>query len=272
MVKINRIEIIELPVNNTSVNKFYFGEFPTLKNKIINFINTLHSDNVYYSPKHYTPINPNDELKTSYITLIDLNGIIVLDNYPVKRFVVGEGYGIIHGFYNRINQKINWEKSFILNPGTKYANRAYLFHVFYNENEIFYKKYYKYFCRSIEVVIDSTSKRRFYFPINNNIVDQNIDFIEIMAVSWNSILPSGRSNIQYNAIREATLLITYKEHNREYSMKFPLWGFDAFNQWKKIMFRDIKIDLEKSFIEFATTDYLEFDKAVQLYFFWKKKI
>lgn len=260
---IQYVETVEVPTDNTSKLRFYFNEYPNLRNKNVINIYTYMSHNVSHSPLGKPLVN-STVFNNSFLVLS------INNNESINRFPLYQFTGFIYTIPLLINSVIDWSKSYIEISSTASlsASETFLFTIYCSDIPTKVPVGYGLNIEILEVKTTPATITKFMLPDNENLADKIIHSIEYVGESITNT-PSGGSVVSQTVKKKSYLTISSK--GNEIIKKVPLYDLDPyFFKGIKFVFSFIP-DLPKCYIECVDiTDLIE-DNVYMLYlFFWEK--
>lgn len=257
---IQYVETIEVVIDSISKEKFYFGEQPSLREKIIIYC-LSNPTALSKAPSGKGPVNSTARAK-AYIVLV-AKGNEVINRYPVN-FMEQH-----HHFPNplEINRVIDWPKCYIEVAETTglVVNEVFLLTFYCMDRRRPAPKSISLCTEVIEVKTTPATQLRYFMPDNENLRNKVIHHIEYC---WDAVQksPSNASFVN-NTAKQKTYLTIFSE-GVEIIKQMPLVNLavGSFEGWKFPF--SFKMDLSKSFFEIPDTADLVENEAYVLFFFY----
>lgn len=264
---IEYVETVEVATDNTSKLRFYFSEYPNLRDKNVINIYTYRVYKVSKSPMGKTLVN-NAVFYNSFLVLSSKNNEVI-NRIPLYR-ITGETYYTMDLIINRF---IDWPKSYveISNTDSLSASETFLFTIYCSDMQKKIPKISGLNIEILEVKTTPTTITKFMFPDNDNLKNKIIHRIEFVTTALTTKTPSN-GIIVSGTVKEKSYL-TISSKGDEILKRIPLRDFDPYDYFGfKFLFSLIP-DLPKCYVECAdTTDLVEDEIYMFHLFFWDKII
>lgn len=270
--KVNNVESVELVIQNTGVNRINFPEIPELRERVIKRIDFVLGLVLDIGPPQIDILSPSGRtliqsaVAQNVLLILQRKSLERLNRYPVQILNPGSTGGEIR--YN-INSPIDWEKSYIeftsLTGLT--VNQSILFNIYYERREdiklrnmirrnrklrrMFAFGNYSPKVEDIEVIIDDTTKNRFYFPDDDNLRGKKVIQLFSYQNSTLSTTPSGRTTVPDTVFFNSFLV--FRIRGRDAINKIPLQTLRQSFQKEdnRIDLDHLLIDWPNSYVEVA---------------------
>lgn len=115
---------------------------------------------------------------------------------------------------------------------------------------------------TFEVAINSSSNKKFMFPENEELVGKKFQNIMLMNLNSSGTGKTPRGNAFISQLAAGTGYLTLQRRNYEIIRQLPLVLLNQVGDLFPIRLQNIEFDMTNSFVEFASTTYLEVGDAV----------
>ncbi|MBA7514352.1 hypothetical protein ES705_06380 [subsurface metagenome] len=259
------VETVEVPTDNTSKLRFYFSEYPNIRDKNVINIYTYRVLKVSKSPMGKALVN-NTVFYNSFLVLSSKNNEVI-NRIPLYR-ITGETYYTMNLIINHV---IDWPKSYveISNNSSLSASETFLFSIYCSDIPKKIPKISGLNVEILEVKTTPTTITKFMFPDNDNLRNKIIHRIEHVTL----VAPKTPSDgtIVNGTVKEKSYL-TVSSKGDEILKRIPLRDFDPYNYFGFEFVFSFIPDLPKCYVECVDTTDLVEDQVYMFYLFFYDKI